>query len=165
MASKRLLKDIANIESAGFVVSRNEKRLDTISIFLKGPKDTLYEGGLWELTVFFPSEYPFKSPSIGFVNKMYHPNVEESSGSICLDVLNKKWSPAYSLLNIFDTFIPQLLSYPNPDDPLNSEAAKLLLSDKEAYEEKVKWYVKKYSLHGSIPDKYDESDSSDSESS
>ena len=34
-------------------------------------------------------------------------------------------------------FLPQLLAYPNPMDPLNSEAASLLLRDKEAYAAKV----------------------------
>jgi ubiquitin-conjugating enzyme E2 H len=50
----------------------------------------------------------------------------------------------YDLINIFDTFLPQLLLYPNPADPLNGEAARLLLKDTEKYKEKVKEYVKKF---------------------
>lgn len=42
------------------------------------------------------------------------------------------------LVNIFDMFIPQLLRYPNPSDPLNGEAASLLMKDAESYNKKVK---------------------------
>lgn len=50
----------------------------------------------------------------------------------------------YDLINIFETFLPQLLLYPNPTDPLNGEAARLLLKDSEKYNLKVKEYVKFY---------------------
>ena len=50
----------------------------------------------------------------------------------------------YELKNVFDVFLPQLLLYPNPKDPLNGEAAKLYLSNKEKFDEKVWLYVEKY---------------------
>lgn len=42
------------------------------------------------------------------------------------------------MFNIFETFLPQLLRYPNPNDPLNGEAAALLNRKAEEYDAKVK---------------------------
>lgn len=42
------------------------------------------------------------------------------------------------LLNVFEVFLPQLLIYPNPSDPLNGDAASLMMKDKEQYDQKVK---------------------------
>lgn len=42
------------------------------------------------------------------------------------------------LVNVFEVFLPQLLLYPNPSDPLNGEAAALMLRDRAAYEQRVK---------------------------
>lgn len=61
-----------------------------------------------------------------------------SSGSVCLDVINQTWSPMYDMINIFEVFIPQLLRYPNPTDPLNGEAAALLMREPKSYDAKVK---------------------------
>ena len=44
----------------------------------------------------------------------------------------------FDMINIFEVFLPQLLRYPNPTDPLNGEAAALLMRDPKTYEAKVK---------------------------
>ncbi|KAI2628169.1 ubiquitin-conjugating enzyme h [Xylaria nigripes] len=110
----------------------------------KGPSDTPFENGVWKIHVELPDQYPYKSPSIGFVNRIFHPNIDELSGSVCLDVINQTWSPMFDMLNIFESFLPQLLRYPNPSDPLNGEAAALLMREPKNYEMKVKEYVQRY---------------------
>jgi len=50
----------------------------------------------------------------------------------------------YDLVNIFDVFLPQLLLYPNPKDPLNGEAAQLMIKDEKRYNDRVKEFVKKF---------------------
>ena len=42
------------------------------------------------------------------------------------------------LVNVFEVFLPQLLLYPNPSDPLNGEAAALMMRDRTSYEQRVK---------------------------
>jgi ubiquitin-protein ligase len=42
------------------------------------------------------------------------------------------------MINIFEVFLPQLLAYPNVQDPLNAEAAHLMQREPKAYEAKVK---------------------------
>jgi ubiquitin-conjugating enzyme E2 H len=129
---------------AGYQVDLNGGSTTDFFVTFPAPKETPYEGGKYKVHVALPEQYPYASPSIGFTNRIFHPNVDERSGSICLDVINQTWTPLYSLVNIFDVFLPQLLAYPNPMDPLNSEAGSLLLRDKDAYSAKVREYVEQY---------------------
>ena len=135
--NKRLEKDISNIKKIASNVVVNYK---TIQLDINGPKDSDYEGGTWRLQIIIPENYPYKSPSVGFLNKIYHPNIDLRSGSICLNTLNETWSPIYNLSHIYNIFIPQLLLYPNPDDPLNETAAQLYYDDLVVYKQNIKKY-------------------------
>jgi ubiquitin-conjugating enzyme E2 D/E len=58
--------------------------------------DSPYAGGVFFLSISFPTDYPFKPPKVSFTTKIYHPNIN-ANGSICLDILRDQWSPALTI--------------------------------------------------------------------
>jgi ubiquitin-conjugating enzyme E2 D/E len=114
----------------------------TAQIF--GPSETPYEGGVFELNIVYPSNYPFKPPKINFLTKVYHPNID-SSGNICLDILKDKWSPALTISKILLS-ICSLLNEPNPDDPLMPDIAKEYSENRGLYEDNAKTWTQVYAF-------------------
>lgn len=148
MWATRVQRDVAQLKKAGYDVKGEDGKelsnLKTFVVVMKAPKDSAYEGYEYDLLFTIGDQFPFKSPSVGFRQRIYHPNVDEMSGSICLDSLNKTWSPAMSILNIVEAQLPYLLQYPNPSDPFNREAAALLASSPERFRDYCKSHCEKH---------------------
>ena len=145
LEEKRKIKDVKTLKEMLSTSDFKEiKKNIEYSIKIKGPKDTIYEGAHFVVNIYLPEKYPFASPSVAFITKVYHPNIHIDTGSICLDVINEKWTVMYSLKNIYDTFLPQLLTYPNPDDPLNREASYYYKYNREEYNKIAKQYIQAY---------------------
>ena len=112
---------------------------------LMGPAGSVYEGGVFQLSIIFPSNYPFKAPKIKFITRIYHPNIN-SAGGICLDVLKDQWSPALTISKILLS-ICSLLDDPNPDDPLVPDIADQYTNNRVIYDMTAReWTVKFASL-------------------
>ena len=107
-----------------------------------GPEDSPFHGGVFRLSINFPSEYPFKPPIITFKTKIYHPDIN-AAGGICLDILKNQWSPALSISKVLLSIL-SLLTDANPADPLVPEIADLYKRDRAAYDEKARAWTQLY---------------------
>lgn len=142
--SRRRELDVVKLMMSDYKVETVNDRVGEFLVEFHGPRDSPYQDGTWKVRVKLPDEYPYDPPSIRFVNRIFHPNIGELSGTVCLDVLRQTWSPMFDLINVFDVFLPQLLLYPNPSHPLNAEAAALMMRDYEGYEKKLKEHCGTY---------------------
>ena len=111
---------------------------------IMGPSDSPYQGGVFSLNIEFSEAYPYTPPKVQFITKIYHPNIS-GSGSICLDILEEEWSPAFSIDKVLLS-ICSLLTDPNPDDPMCMDIAKLYKEDREKYENTCKEWTAKYAM-------------------
>lgn len=105
------------------------------NLLIKGPEDSPYSGGLFEINIKFADSYPMKPPKITFLSEIYHPNIKGSS--ICLSTLkNESWSPALMLNKVLMS-LQALLADPNPDDPLDPDSANEFKTNKVRFIEKA----------------------------
>ncbi|EST09987.1 Ubiquitin-conjugating enzyme, E2 [Kalmanozyma brasiliensis GHG001] len=108
---------------------------------LRGPPSSPYTGGIFTLSIAIPPAYPTKPPVIKFQTRIFHPNVAWKDGEICLDVLKEQWTPAWTLSSAC-TAILALLDAPEPDSPLNVDAATMVrCGDGRAYRSMCRMYT------------------------
>ncbi|RYP30878.1 hypothetical protein DL770_003157 [Monosporascus sp. CRB-9-2] len=101
---------------------------------IPGKEKTIWEGGLFKMTMTFP-DGRFEPP-------LFHPNVYPS-GTVCLSILNEDegWKPAITVKQIA-LGVQDLLDNPNPESPAQAEAYNLFKKDRAEYERRVKRTVR-----------------------
>uniref|UniRef100_A0A6C0ACT3 E2 ubiquitin-conjugating enzyme n=1 Tax=viral metagenome TaxID=1070528 RepID=A0A6C0ACT3_9ZZZZ len=139
-----LMKNRDKYIKEGIMVLNPGDNLNKWRGFIKGPDDSPYEGGIFELQIKFSQDYPFSAPIITFVTPIYHMNVN-SSGEICIDILKESWTPALKIDKVLHS-LRSFLNQPNPDDPYVTEIANLYRSNKKTYEKKVREYTSQKAL-------------------
>jgi ubiquitin-conjugating enzyme E2 D/E len=109
-----------------------------------GPADSPYSGGVFNLSIEFPVDYPFKPPRIMFLTKIYHPNIN-TAGFICLDILKTNWSPALTISKALLSVL-SILTDPNPNDPLMPEIAKEYTDNRALYDATAREWTDLYAI-------------------
>lgn len=136
---QRDIKTLQNNPPEGISISVDDDDIGNIKAIIIGPEGTPFANGIFRLTINFPMGYPDKPPNVKFVTPIFHPNI--SNGNICISMLKTGgrdgWSPAYTLEKVLLS-LASFLTDPNPDDPLNDEAADMYLDDYDTYAEKVR---------------------------
>ena len=83
----------------GIQIDQNQNNIREFKILMQGPIDSPYEGGLFELELLLPENYPLEAPKVTFKTKIYHPNIDKDGG-ICQDTFNKSWNPATTIQHL-----------------------------------------------------------------
>jgi ubiquitin-conjugating enzyme E2 D len=137
MALKRINRELKDAEDSPVegveLISLDEDRFN-LKAWIVGEEGSVYEGGLFGLTVKLPKDYPFKPPDIKFSTKVYHPNINARGdisccGIYCNSCSQSTWSPALTIQRTLFS-IRGILSDPCPDDPLVPEIAKQFKSNR-----------------------------------
>ena len=114
-----------------------------ILVKIHGAPGTVYEGGVFNLEMFLPTDYPMEPPKILFRTKIFHPNIDKL-GRICMDILKPdKWSPALMIRTVLLS-VQSLMSGPNLDDPLDAQIADVFRHDLELAQKTAREWTKLY---------------------
>eukprot|EP00071_Canis_lupus_P040883 XP_022274440.1 ubiquitin-conjugating enzyme E2 U isoform X16 [Canis lupus familiaris] len=105
---------------------------------IEGLQNTFWHGLFFQLTIHFTSQYNFVPPVVKFITIPFHPNVDQNSGRVCIDFLDdpEKWNTNYTLSSIL-LALQVMLSNPVLENPVNLEAAQMLIKDESLYKQIV----------------------------
>jgi ubiquitin-conjugating enzyme E2 D/E len=145
MTTRRIQKELSDLKRDAPENCSAGQRGDNLYLWdamIMGPSETPFAGGIFNLEIHFPSDYPFKPPKVVFLTKIYHPNIS-THGNICLDILKDQWSPALTISKVLLS-ICSLLSDPNPDDPLMPDIANEYKNDRANYDSTAKIWTRLY---------------------
>lgn len=140
-AQLRAAKDFDEITLPASVVIRRANPEDEMNykIVIK-PDEGFYRGGRFSFDLKIPNTYPHEPPKLKCETYVYHPNIDQE-GNVCLNILREDWKPVLTIQTIIYGLL-HLFSEPNPEDPLNKEAAEQLKNDKRLFEMNVRRYIR-----------------------
>jgi ubiquitin-conjugating enzyme E2 R len=122
--------------------------------YMEGPKETCYEGGIFQLIMAFPQDYPMSPPTLRFTSEFWHPNIYPD-GRVCISILHppgvdemsgerpeERWLPTQTPGTVMLSVL-SLLSDPNYSSPANVDASVEMRKDIEAFKKRVRRLVEK----------------------
>ena len=138
----RLQKDMAGLDlPPGTSIQYNKKKsgeldLQNFHIFIQPPDESYWHGGTYDFEFTVPEAYPYEPPKVFCHVKIYHPNID-LEGKVCLNILRKDWKPVLNINHVIFG-LETLFLAPNPEDPLNKEAAIEMTEDINKFVKNVK---------------------------
>lgn len=151
-AQLRLQKDVTELDlprgiKVSFPNPSDIFRFDLTII----PQENYYKGGHFNFQVEINNNFPIEPPKIKCKSKIYHPNID-IDGNVCLNILREDWSPVLNLNSVL-MGLNFLFLEPNPNDPLNKEAANMLVKNKTRFARNVSDLMRGGCLDGEYYDR------------
>ena len=149
-AQLRVAKDLADLSLDSSVTLKKidpKSNMDLMITITITEDLSFWKGGSYEFSISFGPEYPHKPPNCKCLTKIFHPNIELATGNVCLNILRKDWTPVLSLNGVILGL--QFLFYePEPADPLNQEASKMMRDNVDDFKKYVIKTLKGGSYYG-----------------
>jgi len=150
---KTLMKDPVE----GFCVVPDESNFFVWKIYIEGPHETPFVGGIFELQMRFPDTYPMMPPELKFISEFWHPNVY-ANGNVCISILHppghdimsgelpeERWMPTQTVSTIILSVL-SILGDPNISSPANIDASVQWRDSRDAFCKRAKALVAKSNL-------------------
>ena len=115
---KRLVKDIKDILKNplidnGIIYSHDPDNMLKGYAIIFGPKDTIYEDGVYLFEFNFPDTYPFKPPKLTYLTNngktRFNPNLYRN-GKVCVSILNTWRGPGWTSCMTIRTVLVTLVT-------------------------------------------------------
>lgn len=143
----RIQKDIAELDGGKVAIidfpNPNDLTVFTVSIT---PDSGFWKGATYIFQFNIPCHYPHSPPKVLCSTKIYHPNIN-LEGNVCLNILREDWKPVLDINGVIYGLI-YLFYEPNPEDPLNHEAADLFRRDVNQFQRLVQRTLRGGVLNG-----------------
>ncbi|MBI4360220.1 hypothetical protein HY572_00425 [Candidatus Micrarchaeota archaeon] len=138
---RRLESECAEMRAAGirFDVTPD---LTTYTVSIQGPGLAQQNGSIvprsqHSVRIELNRDYPYPGGLMAFwLTPIFHPNIHPGVGVVCIQLVNE-WSEGQNLVSVVNGLI-QLLKNPNPQSPLNEEAARYYLEHQDLPQHKPK---------------------------
>ncbi|KAG5184381.1 ubiquitin-conjugating enzyme/RWD-like protein [Tribonema minus] len=145
----RIQKDIAELDG-GTVATITFPDPNNLCKFevLVTPDSGYWKGASYNFTFTIPGHYPHDPPKVLCNTKIYHPNIN-LQGNVCLNILREDWKPVLDINAVIYGLI-YLFYEPNPEDPLNHEAAELYRNNIAEFQRIVRRTLQGCNMNGQV---------------
>ena len=122
---RRINKDVKTLNSNDYNVSfEKENDIKVIYVEVLGPKDTIYENGIYFFNFDFPSDYPFSPPKLTYLTNngktRFNPNLYRN-GKVCISILNtwrgEQWTSCQTIRSVLLTLTTLFHNKPLLNEP------------------------------------------------
>lgn len=127
---RRLQSENAELAAAGIHFEASKDRLE-YTVSLNAPGFCMDNGQIatrnqHSVLIELNRDFPYPGGLMAYwLTPIYHPNIRSEDGAVCIQLINQ-WSAGQNLVSVVDALY-QLLKNPNPQSPLNEDAARYYL--------------------------------------
>lgn len=131
----RLIKEMKELKRNPVKYCRAAPRADNIhewTAVINGPENTVYEGGTFFVQMFVPPTYPFNSPKVQFLTRIYHCNINRH-GVVNIGILRDRWSSSMTIARILQEIVGLLYDC-KPENALLENVAEQYVNNRKAFD-------------------------------